>query len=172
MDFWDHDSERPLREIPRGGDNQAFLLKALNEAGNELEGEFYNLRPRQLRWRPDDGWSLIEIAGHLRDNEAHLLSSLRAIISSRTPLLTIIDLEDLVLQGDYQSANIRELLDEYGELRQRVLYLLHRLSSHQWRRHGEHPYRGPVSVLHLARELNEHDLDHLWQVKRLKEARP
>ena len=69
MDAWDWRSERPLRELPRDGDNHAFLLKALREASGELEGEFYNLRPSQLAWHEPDEWSLVQIAGHLRDRE-------------------------------------------------------------------------------------------------------
>jgi hypothetical protein len=31
-----------------------------------------------------------------------------------------------------------------------------------------HPYRGEVTLGQIARELAQHDLEHLWQVRRLK----
>jgi hypothetical protein len=169
MDYWDRPS-RPLREIPRDGDNHAFLIKALHEAGNELEGEFYGLRPRQLTARLGSGWSLKQIAGHLRDKEELTLSYVRAIISSRKPRLDVVDLEALVDDGDYDRLDLHEALYGYSDCRQNLLYLLHDLSQRQWERTGEHPYRGALSVGQLVRELNEHDLAHLWQVQRIKQA--
>lgn len=170
MDDWDRPSGRPLREIPREFDSHAFLLKALHEAGNELEGAFYNLRPRQLQQRLGDEWSLIEIAAHLRDNEELALDYLRAILSSRRPVLPVVDLQGLVEERDYRRLRLGETLYELSELRQHVLHLLYNLSARQWQRAGEHPYRGSVSVAQVAKELNEHDLDHLWQVTRLRES--
>ena len=36
-----------------------------------------------------------------------------------------------------------------------------------WERRGVHPYLGPLSILQCAREMSEHDLSHLWQLRRL-----
>jgi hypothetical protein len=170
MDFWDRPSSRPLREIPRDGDNHAFLLKALREAAEELEGEFYNLRPRQLAARQGDSWSLAQIAGHLRDREELNLSHLRGIVSSRRPVLEVVDLEALADENDYAPSELSELLYGFSEARQNALYLLYNLSARQWRRQGEHPYRGALGVEQIVKEMNEHDLAHLWQVKRLKQS--
>jgi len=170
VDNWDRPSGRPLREIPREGDNHAFLLKALHEASGELEGEFYNLRPRQLAWHEQDSWSLVQIAGHLRDREEMHLSYLHAILSARRPLLEIIDLESLIEENDYRPEQIHELLYGFAELRERALYRLYNLSPSQWQRDGEHPYRGRISIEQIVKEINEHDLAHLWQVMRLKQA--
>src|SRR6266567_6939982 len=170
MDYWDRPSGRPLREIPRGGDNHAFLLKALHEASGELEGEFYNLHARQLSWHERDEWSLVQIAGHLRDREEMHLSYLGAIVSSRRPLLDIVDFEALVEENDYKPDQIHDLLYGYAELRERALYRLYNLSASQWRREGRHPYRGMLTIEQIVKEMNEHDLAHLWQVMRLKSA--
>lgn len=172
MDFWDRPSGRPLREIPRDGDNHAFLLKALREASGELEGEFYNLRPAQLRRREGDEWSLVQIAGHLRDREQVNLSYLRSIISSRNPRLEVVDFEILVEDNNFQPHELRELLYSFSDLRESALYLLYSLSDRQWRREGQHPYRGALSIERLVKEMNEHDLAHLWQVQRLKQDLP
>jgi hypothetical protein len=170
MDFWDRPSSRPLREIPRDGDNHAFLLKALREAAEELEGEFYNLPRRQLTERQGDEWSLIQIAGHLRDREELNLNYLRRMISSRRPLLEIVDLESLVEENAYTPSDLSGLLYGFSDARQNAIYLLYNLSDRQWRREGDHPYRGALRVDQLVKEMNEHDLAHLWQVKRLKQA--
>lgn len=169
MDYWERPS-RPLREIPRDGDNHAFLIKALNEAGNELAGEFYGLRPRQLTARLGDGWSLKQIAGHVRDKEEVTLSWVRAIISSRKATLDVVDLEALADEGEYQRLDLHEALYTFSDLRENLVYILHDLSPRQWQRTGTHPYRGALSIGQLVRELNEHDLAHLWQVQRIKQV--
>jgi len=172
MDDWERRSGRPLREVPRDGDNHAFLLKALREASGELENELYGLRAGQLSWRDGDEWSLVEIAGHLRDREESNLCDLRAIVSSRRPLLELVDFEAVVAERAYEPRQLSELLFGFSELRQHALYLLYNLSDRQWRRVGQHRYRGDLSVEQLVKEMNEHDLAHLWQVMRLKQAMP
>jgi hypothetical protein len=42
------------------------------------------------------------------------------------------------------------------------------LRDYEWRRGVIHPYRGDISIETIARELAQHDLEHLWQVRRLK----
>ena len=172
MDDWERRSGRPLRELPRDGDNHAFLLKALREASGELEGEFYNLRATQLCWRRGDEWSLLQIAGHLRDREDANLDDLRAIVSSRRPELQLVDFEAVADEQPYETAQLSELLYGFSELRQHALYLLYNLSDRQWRRVGQHRYRGELTIEQLVKEMNEHDLAHLWQVMRIKQAMP
>jgi hypothetical protein len=169
MDDWGYRSARPLREIPRNSDNHAFLLKALREASGELEGEFYNLSRQQLARHDPNEWSLAEIAGHLRDREEHCLEQVQAILSSRLPLLRAVDFQSIVEENDYRAAQIHEYLYGYADLRERLLYRLYNLSPAQWQRTGEHPYRGRLTIEQIVKEMNEHDLSHLWQVMRLKQ---
>lgn len=161
-----------MREIPRDGDNHAFLLKALHEASGELENALYGVSRRDLRRRQNDDWSLIEIAGHLRDKEEQTLSYLRAITASKRPELPAVDLAMLVAEGGYEQLDPREVLYQFADLRQETLYLLYRLSAEKWQRAGVHEYRGRLTVAQLVKELNEHDLRHLWQIQRIKECLP
>ena len=38
----------------------------------------------------------------------------------------------------------------------------------EWHKPAIHPYRGEITIETIARELAQHDLEHLWQVRRLK----
>ena len=58
-------------------------------------------------------------------------------------------------------------MDEFGVQRQQTVYLLWSLDAEDWERGGRHPYIGDMSVTRIAREMNEHDLAHLWQLRRL-----
>ena len=148
-------------------DESRWLLKALREAAHELEAQLWGLDEVDLRWRPsDDAWSLKEIAAHLRDCEEHFLSTLELIFSRDEPRLRAFDADALVLERDYRSADLYELLEQFGSLRQRSVRLL--WMEDGWSRAGIHPYRGAVTVAQLVREQSEHDLEHLWQARRLR----
>ena len=52
------------------------------------------------------------------------------------------------------------------------MYLLWSADERDWARVGLHPYRGEVTLLDLVRDLYQHDLEHLWQAKRMAEGLP
>jgi len=150
---------------------QRWVLKALREAGDELIDQFYGAGEKELRRRPqDDEWSLKEIAGHLRDNEELALDQIRLMVGEEGPELPARDVDALPLERDYRSADIQELLGAFAGFRRQTYRLLSSLAPEDWGRCGRHPYRGEVTIAEIARELAEHDLGHLWQARRLREA--
>ncbi|MEE8385187.1 MAG: DinB family protein [Dehalococcoidia bacterium] len=152
-------------------DETRWLLKALRETAHELESQLWDLDEDGLRWRPSDGsWSLKEIAAHLRDCEEHFLHSLELIASQEAPRIPSFDADALVLERDYREIDLYEVLERFAYLRHRTVNLLWSLMPEDWERTGSHPYLGPVSIARLAREHNEHGLEHLWQARRLRQA--
>ncbi len=152
-------------------DEERWLLKALREAAHELESQLWGLDEGDLRWRPsEDAWCLKEIAGHLRDCEEYLLQALELILARDAPRITAFDADAVVLERDYREIDLYEALEQFDQLRQRTVGLLWGPASGEWERTGIHPYRGPVSVAQLVREQSEHDLEHLWQARRLRTA--
>jgi len=159
-----------MREIPREPNNQRFLLKAIGEAGRELAEELYGIRSREARLRGDDGWSYQLIAAHVKDNEEMALSYLERILNRRNPRLEAIDNERCLDDPSEVTEDIDHLVMEFLYLRRQTQMLLYDLSDSAWQREGLHASRGPLSVLQIARELNQHDLEHLWQVRRMREG--
>ena len=150
---------------------QRWVLKALREAGDELIDQFYGAGEDELCGRPqDDEWSLKEIAGHLRDNEELALEQIRLMAGEEEPELPARDVDALPLERDYRSADVQELLRAFAGFRRQTCRLLSSLAPEDWGRCGRHPYRGEVTIAQIARELAEHDLGHLWQARRLREA--
>jgi len=150
--------------------SQQWMLKALHEAANELGSQLLGFSEEELCRRPAPGeWSLKEIAAHLRDAEACFLERLRLIVTLDEPDLPDIDVDAYVLERDYLSLDVDEVLLEFSQLRRRSSSLLWDLEPSEWEREGLHPYRGRLSVMQVARDMNEHDLGHLWQVRRLRQ---
>lgn len=151
-------------------DAHGWLLKALREAGGSLLSEFYGLDEEMLCRPAGEGeLSLKEIAAHLRDAEELALAQLTAIAEGKRGPLPAWDVDVLPLERDYQRADVNAVVAEFRRLRRETTYLLWDLTEADWQRPGEHPFRGPVTLGEIARELAQHDLEHLWQVRRLKE---
>ncbi len=154
-----------------GSSESRWLLKALRESAHELESQLWGLGEEGLRWRPsDDAMSLKEIAAHMRDCEEHFLQTLELIVARDEPKLKSFDGDALVLDRDYQQIDLAEVLEQFTYLRHRAVSLLWGSVAGEWERTGRHPYLGPVSIAQFVREQNEHDLEHLWQARKIREA--
>jgi hypothetical protein len=151
-------------------DPQAWVLKALREAGGQLLSELSGLDEEELRWRPADGeWSLKEIAAHLRDAEELALAQINAFVSATRAALPAWDVDLLPQERDYQDEELADLLAAFRGARRETTYLLWELTEADWQRAAEHPYRGRVTLGEIGRELAQHDLEHLWQVRQIKD---
>lgn len=163
-----------MRYVQKAGSDPSFLLKALGEASGELQRAFYGLHPRQLTapgHGQDDGWCLQAIAYHVRETERGFLGQFEAIVNSRREAaIPLVDVDDIPFERDYHETDEEEVLEEFHYLRRRTTYMLWDLGESDWQRAGVHPYRGRMTVLELTREMYQHDLEHLWQTRRMIEA--
>lgn len=162
-----------MRYVRQAGSDPSFLLKALGEASGELQRAFYGLHPRELA-QPgrgqDDGWRLQAIPYHMRETERGFGRQFEAILHAREPEIPHVDVDDIPFFEDYEETDEEEVLEEFHYLRRRTTYMLWDIGEHEWERAGIHPYRGRMTVLQLAREMYQHDLEHLWQARRMIDA--
>ncbi|MEO8538637.1 MAG: DinB family protein [bacterium] len=159
-----------MQFVRQAGSDPSFLLKALGEAAGELHRAFYGMPHRQLQrdgTGSDEGWTLLGIAYHALQVEKGVQSQFDAILTSRKSDIRHVDLDDIPFREDYIEEDYEELLEEFHYLRRRTTYLLWDIDERDWQRSGSHPYRGPRTVLEIARELYQHDLEHLWQTRRM-----
>lgn len=149
-------------------DSLGWVLKALRETGSLIGREFYGMDEDKLVERPhEDDLSLKEIAAHLRDAEELAVSQLTAF-AERSSKLPAWDIDVLPHERDYRSSDLDEVLSELRMLRRESTHLLWDASADDWSREAAHPYRDKVTLEQMARELAQHDLEHLWQVRRIK----
>ena len=150
-------------------DSQGWVLKALREAGNSIVSELSGLDEKVLCKRPEEGeLSLKEIAAHLRDAEELAALQMTSLVESKQKPVPVWDVDVLPLERDYRSYSLRRLLTEYRNLRRETTYLLWSLDESDWKRPGKHPYKTSITLEEVARRLAQHDLEHLWQVRRIK----
>jgi hypothetical protein len=162
-----------VRYVRQAGSDPAFLLKALGEASGELRRAIDGVPRRYLVLPgkdPDDCWTLLGILAHVRDVELGVSEQLETIIARRDAEIRHVGVDDIPFREDYEDEDEDDLLQEFHYYRRSVTYTLWDLPEHAWERAGIHPYRGPVTIMELARELYQHDLEHLWQARRMMEA--
>lgn len=146
-------------------------MKALREVPGELHKQFYGVEERDLRWRPARGdWCLKEIAAHMRDYEQLVQRQIELISRRREPRLPHEAIDVLPSERDYRAESVIDLLYEYANAREETGWLLYTLEEDDWLRAGIHPYRARVSIYDIARELHEHDLQHLYQAQTVRKA--
>lgn len=147
-----------------------WLIKAVREIAGELFQQLSGLDEAGLRHRPANGeWCLKEVAAHMRDAEHLYQKQIEAILRGRTGLLPYEAVDVLPSERDYSGEPVRNFLWEFEAAREETVWLLRGMDEEEWSRSGEHPYRGRVTIYDIARELHEHDLDHLFQARRLRE---
>jgi hypothetical protein len=161
-----------VRYVRQAGNNPSFLLKALGEASGEVRHSIAGLRQRQLLepgTGADEDWCLLAVATHMRDVEEGIGDQLELILNSREPEIPYVDLDDIPLREDYIDEDIEYVLDDFHIYRRQNSYRLWDLDTPQWERAGIHPYLGRQTVMDIARVTYQHDLEHLWQVRRMIE---
>ena len=159
-----------MRPVPEY-DQKAWLLKALRETSHAMEGLLWEADEATFEVRDGDEWSVRDLACHVALMEQGFVERLEAIISLAGMVKEVhipaFDGDTVVAPEHWSELTTFELMEEFEGQRQRSVYLLWSLDERDWDLTGRHPYLGPLSVLQCAREMNEHDLSHLWQLRRL-----
>jgi hypothetical protein len=113
-----------------------------------------------------DGWSVVQVVGHLRDFEGFFRDRVELMLSQENPELPAYDHEALAIERDYQHQDLRAAAADLLERRRGFLALFERLSPEDYVRGGVHPENGPITVFDALVQLTHHDLTHLDQIAR------
>jgi uncharacterized damage-inducible protein DinB len=139
-------------------------VDALAVFPDELKRQLEGLSDAALRFQPSpDGWSIVEIVGHMTDVDAIWPGRVRQMLSAENPQLQAVN-NDVVRQRDYQNKQIGFLLITLAERRAEFVELLRMLRPAQLARPGIHPTRGPITVANAPAALADHDRGHREQI--------
>lgn len=156
-----------MRPVPRY-DTKSWLLKALRETAHAMESLLWDLDHEAIERPPDEGeWGCAGLVAHMAEMERRYLERLEGMVHLDEPRIAAFDADSIQMEAPPDPEGVFEALEEFGSQRQQTVYLLWALDDGDWERRGIHPYLGPLTVTQVAREMNEHDLSHLWQLRRL-----
>lgn len=159
-----------MRPVPEY-DPKSWLMKALRETAHAMESLLWALDEDVLDRRPDAAeWSCRDLVSHMTEMERRYIDWLERIVRLDDPAIAAFDGDSVAPEIPVEEQNVFETMDEFETLRRQSVYLLWSLDDADWERRGVHPYLGPLTLMQVAREMNEHDLSHLWQLRRLCDA--
>ena len=159
-----------MRPVPEF-DPKNWLLKALRESPHAMESLLWNVDDDAIEEPPsEDEWSAKQLVAHMTAMERRYCQRLERMVRLDEPRIDAFDADSIEAEGPLDRESAYDLMDEFATLRRQSIYLLWSLDDGDWNRKGVHPYLGPLTVMQVAREMNEHDLAHLWQLRRLCDA--
>ena len=114
----------------------------------------------------DDGWSVLEVLCHLRDNEERVLERMRLMRDEVDPFIAAYDQEQWARERTYTADNLREALETFVRLRAIHIAELVALTLADWERTGQHEERGRITIGIQTMRVVCHDAIHAAQLAR------
>jgi uncharacterized damage-inducible protein DinB len=115
-------------------------------------------------------WSVLQVVQHLADTELVVYGRNRIMAAEDDPMLVVFDQDRWVALREATDSTLDESLSEFAQLRALHLEFLRRLPQEAWTHPGRHPERGPTTIEATVRLHAAHDLYHLAQIERIKQA--
>lgn len=115
-------------------------------------------------------WSIVQVLQHLADADLVWGWRMRLILAQDRPPLTGFDQDAWAERLHYNQSDPAEALETFRVLRRGNLRLLDHAAPADLTRVGVHSERGEESLEHLRRLYAGHDLLHLRQIERIRQA--
>ena len=146
-------------------------ISVLEQTVPMLRKALSGLTPQQEAQREaPDKWSVRHVVQHLVDSELVWSWRLRLVLAQDRPTLTGYDQDLWADRLGYDETDAARAMVEFSVVRNANLRLLHRASPEDLKRVGVHSERGEESVEHMMKLYAGHDLLHLQQIARIRQA--
>jgi uncharacterized damage-inducible protein DinB len=146
-------------------------IAVLEQTEAELRRALAGLTPRQVAQREAPGkWAVRHVVQHLADSELVWGYRLRMVLAQDRPPLTGYDQDAWAERLEYGDSSAERALEEFAVLRNSNLRLVRRATPRDLERVGVHAERGEESVQHMMRLYAGHDILHLRQIDRIRQA--
>src|SRR5712692_5658763 len=162
---------------------EAYVASLLQALGSRDPLEVLAEMPRTLRaavagvTRQQDAtperpgkWSVRQVVQHLADSDLVGAFRFRMVLAHDAPELPGYDQDVWAQRLAYQDSDISSALHEFSTLRDATVRLLRRATPEDMRRVMRHAERGDESLSHMIRTYAGHDIVHLRQIARIREA--
>jgi hypothetical protein len=161
----------------------AYIASLLQALGSTDPMEVLAETPRALRaavaglTRQQDAiperpgkWSVRQVVQHLADSDLVGAFRFRMVLAHDAPELPGYDQDVWAQRLAYQDTDVSSALHEFSILRIATVRLLRRATPEDLRRVMRHAERGDESLSHMIRTYAGHDVVHLRQIARIRQA--
>ena len=149
-------------------DTYSYLVDALRAMPIVFQASLQGCTQEQVQALRggDDGWSVLEVLCHLRDNEERVLERMRLMRDEIDPFIAAYDQEQWARERTYTADNLREALETFVRLRAIHIAELVALTLADWERTGQHEERGRITIGIQTMRVVCHDAIHAAQLVR------
>ncbi|MFV9505576.1 MAG: DinB family protein [Oscillochloridaceae bacterium umkhey_bin13] len=146
----------------------AKALRTLRKTDALLTRQFaaFNQADAETLRDGPEGWSVLQIACHLRDFEVIWSQRVALMLAEDNPTFPDFDYQAAVNVNRYAEQDFATVCVKLTAQRAALIAQLEGLSDEHWLRPGLHPAQGPGTILDVAVNAGLHDLDHLEQLSR------
>jgi hypothetical protein len=146
-------------------------LQVLAETPTTLRAAVAGLtRPQDAMPERPGKWSVRQVVQHLADSDLVGAFRFRMVLAHDAPELPGYDQDVWAQRLDYQDSDLPSALHEFSTLRDATVRLLRRATPEDMPRVMRHAERGDESLSHMIRTYAGHDLVHLRQIARIRQA--
>ena len=146
-------------------------LEVLDETPTTLRAAVAGLTRQQDATPERPGkWSVRQVVQHLADSDLVGAFRFRMVLAHDAPELPGYDQDVWAQRLAYQDSDISSALHEFSTLRNATVRLLRRATAEDMRRVMRHAERGDEPLSHMIRTYAGHDLVHLRQIARIRQA--
>lgn len=149
--------ERHIRQMQMTCDILGHILKNISEE-----------QAHDLQDGPE-GWSIIEVACHLRDFDLIFHNRAKMMLEQDHPQLPAYDHEAMAIEKKYQEEELAYVFYDLKESRNEFVEFFNSLTDEQWERTGVHPERDSFTMTDAVMQVGLHDISHLEQITRILE---
>jgi hypothetical protein len=115
-------------------------------------------------------WSIRQVVQHLADSELVGGFRFRMVLAHDAPAVPGYDQDLWAERLKYEDSDLATALDDFATIRRANLRLLQRATAEDLRRVLRHAERGDEPLAHMINLYAGHDLLHLRQIARIRQA--
>lgn len=140
---------------------QALQIDALRSACADIERALQPLPPEALTTPLDQGWSMMDVIGHLVAIDAMMWDRLKLMLSEDNPAVV-----GRVPESIFKGTNVTPgaAIQIWKTGRERLCQWLEALAPGALNRHATHNERGRITLRTEVQIMVDHDTEHLNQI--------
>lgn len=144
------------------------IIERLDGTEYRLIGKLAEPEDFSLTAKPGGKWSILEEVGHLVTLEKLWAGRVRDIINGKEYLREADLTNKATDKANFNSHQLDDLLDRFGEARETLLSLLRTAGAADLEKSAKHPrLQTPMRIIELAHFVAEHDDHHLAKISQL-----
>ena len=153
--------------------NENILIRELGNSAETIELLIKNLTPEEARFKPTpETWSVLEVLGHLLDEERHdFRKRLDILLHRPEEAWEPIDPQGWVIAHNYNEQDFDKTLDAFHAERQKSLVWLKELQEPNFEQEAMAPWGKPIKAGDMFAAWVAHDNLHIRQLVELRRSR-